>query len=163
MNTRPAAWLALAFAVLFLPGPSAFAQQKLDEHATSRQFSVGQVWSYATRPGEEGSRVHVGRIESISGHVIVHVKLTGLRIRSGSQTASVVGHMPIAEESLAQSVTRLEGEPADLAGFEEGYAGWRQEFDAGRAGYFTSRPAELVDMLEKSLARSDGEENAREP
>ena len=119
--------------------------------AKSEKFSIGHVWRYKTREGETDSRVHIGRIESIRDQVVIHVKLTGLSIRAGGQTGSVIAHTPIAEDSLAGSVVELTQEPADLGHFDEGYAGWREAFDAGGAGWFTISLAEIVATIETSL------------
>ncbi|MBM4386006.1 MAG: hypothetical protein FJ091_21905 [Deltaproteobacteria bacterium] len=119
--------------------------------ATSTQFSVGQVWKYKTREGETASRAHVGKIDSIGDNIIVHVKLTGLVIKAGGEVGSVVAHTPIAEEALARSVTELTSETPNLEQFSDGYAAWREAFDAEDAGWFTLSLAEVVGTIEAGL------------
>src|SRR5262245_23233410 len=108
--------------------------------AVSEQFSVGQVWRYRTRPGEEGSRVIIGKIEQIPEMgTIVHVKLIGLSLKgpAGVGTATVMNHAPVSEAQVSASVTDLTEEVGDLDGFTAGYETWLSAFRAGKAGVFT--------------------------
>ena len=126
--------------------------------ATSDQFAVGQIWEYKTRPGEEGSRVIVGRIESIDKvGKVVHVKLSGLKISNPGAPggySTTMGHAPIMEEKLKESVTKLAGQSGDLEGFQEGYNTWLQEHRSGKAGVFSIPLREIVDSMEQALAKA---------
>jgi hypothetical protein len=115
------------------------------EPTTSSQFEPGQVWRYKNRPGEEASRVIIGKIDRwpTSG-TIVHVKLTGLQIASG------IPHAPVDEDHLSGSVTDLTSEAADLDGFEKGYEVWR----AARGGIWAIPLAEIVEIVEEGLKAS---------
>jgi hypothetical protein len=120
--------------------------------AISKQFSPGQVWRYRTRPGEEGSRVIIGKVERASElGTIVHVKLIGLALQTPAGSGSVVEHAPVAEAQMALSVTELTHEPPDLEGFAEGYETWLSEFRAGRAGVFTLTLSEIAEHVERAL------------
>jgi hypothetical protein len=124
----------------------------MPERASSPRYRVGQVWRYQTRPGEEASRVIVGRIERIEGiGPVVHVKLTGLRLRGPQGVASIMFHAPVAEPQLSASVTELTGERGDLEGFADGYAMWRSAYQSGKAGVFTLPLAGVVDSMEEAL------------
>src|SRR5262245_2097527 len=113
------------------------------EPATSSHFEANQVWRYNTRPGEEASRVIIGKIERWPRlGTVIHIKLTGLRLATGQ---SVVPHAPVAEDQIVASVTDLTTEAADLEGLEEGYEVWL----ASRGGAWTITLAELVDVLEE--------------
>jgi hypothetical protein len=119
-------------------------------------FRAGQVWRYRTRPGEEGSRMTVGRVEqSDRGDVFVHVQLHGLDIpnpQAPSGRSTMIQHLPIAEESLAASVVDLVAEDGAIHDFEEGYSTWRESYVAGNAGVFTLSLADIVDVMAKTIA-----------
>lgn len=120
-------------------------------------FEPGQVWTYSTRPGEEASRVVVCRIDDDETlGPIVHVHVKDVAIASPSAPDGVnrfVGHMPIGEPSLRASVVALESSNTPLPDYEEGYAMWKEAFDAGQAGIFTISLAETVDFLEQAANR----------
>jgi len=119
-------------------------------------FRAGQVWRYRTRPGEEGSRMIVGRVEqSARGDVFVHVQLDGLNIlnhQAPSGRSTVIQHLPIAEAHLAASVLELIAEDGAVSDFEEGYAMWREAYSAGQGGVFTLPLADIVDVMEQTMA-----------
>ena len=141
--------LAIAFTLLVAACASG---PPLPERASSPRYRVGQVWRYQTRPGEEASRVIVGRIEKIEGiGPVVHVKLTGLRLRGSQGVATVMFHAPVAEPQLSESVTELTDERGDLEGFAEGYTMWLSAYRGGKAGVFTLPLAEIVDSMEEAL------------
>lgn len=123
--------------------------------ATSDQFAVGQIWEYKTRPGEEGSRVIVGKIESIDKvGKVVHVKLSGLKIRNPGAPggySTTMGHAPVLGEKLKESVTKLAGHSGDLEGFQEGYSTWLKEHRSGKAGVFSITLREIVDSIEQAI------------
>jgi hypothetical protein len=120
------------------------------------QFRAGQVWRYRTRPAEEGSRMIVGRVElSARGDVIVHVQLHGLDIRNPqvpSGRSTVIQHLPIAEAQLLASVLEVTAEDGVVQDFEEGYALWRESYLEGKAGVFTLGLAEIVALMEQTIA-----------
>jgi hypothetical protein len=124
----------------------------MPERASSPRYRVGQVWHYQTRPGEEASRVIIGRIEKIEGiGTVVHVKLTGLELRGPQGVATVMFHAPVAEAYLSASVTELTGERGDLEGFAEGYGMWRAAYRDGKAGVFTLTLFEILETMEQTL------------
>ena len=127
------------------------------EPATSSQFEPGQVWRYKTRPGEEGSRVIVGKIEHAPKlGTIVHVKLTGLRLKNPSAPAGiseVMSHAPVSEPQLSASVTELTDGDGDLEGFSDGYATWLSSYRSGEAGVFTISLAEIAEYMERALSQ----------
>ncbi len=148
--TEPGAGLALDP----LP-PSASA----DAPAPTEAFVPGQVWRYRTRPGEEGSRVHVARVEAgPDGGIVVHVKVTGVVVpRPGRPDPGPedVYHLPMAEAALRASVLELTADPLDIDGFVAGYRSWTERADAGEAMVFDLTVAEVLQMIE---ARMNGQE-----
>lgn len=122
---------------------------------TSERFSAGQVWTYKTRPSETGSRLLIGRVDSVDGKNVVHIKITGLAIQNPMKPGApqpVLGHAPISEEALADSVVAKIADTGDLAGFQEGYDEWRSSFDKGQGGFFTVPVADIPATIEEALA-----------
>ncbi len=124
--------------------------------SASSQFAVGQVWKYKSRPSEPDSRVIIGRIETIEKvGVVVHVKLAGLKIINPTAPgglSTVMGHAPMTEGKLRESVTEVVSGDGDLSGFEEGYNTWLGH-QAGEAGIFTITLSEIVDCMESAIAK----------
>jgi hypothetical protein len=114
-------------------------------------FMAGQVWRYKTRPGEESSRAIVGRVETDEeGQVIVHVKLTALRLVTPHAPDGYypsLSHVPVAEEAFAQSITAPTSEIPDLAEFEDGYQMWAED----HGGVFTVSLARIIEVTEQAL------------
>lgn len=124
------------------------------EPASSEQFAPGQVWRYKTRPGEESSRAIIGKIEKSPIGTIVHVKLTGLRLKNPFAPGgliTVLPHAPVSEVALSASVTELTNEASDLDGFSEGYNIWLSAFRTGKAGVFTLTLSEIAGVIEQSF------------
>lgn len=119
------------------------------------RYAAGQVWTYHHRPGEDGSRLTVLRVETEPGHdPFVHVAVGGLAVRAPQAPAGVVremGHLPFSADAIDRSVLELvETGPEPPAG--DGYTAWRAAFDRGEAGVFTVPVGEVIAMLEQSLA-----------
>jgi hypothetical protein len=118
-------------------------------------FTSGQLWSYAHRPGEEGSTVEILRVEREPAFgTIVHVSVHGLRFRNPMAPGGFgnrIGHLPFAEDALRGSVRAVVGqrEPDDEG--REGYQSWRAAFEQGDAGVFTVSLADVVGMMEAAL------------
>jgi len=119
-------------------------------------FFPGQVWSYATRPGEEGSRVVICHVEQVPNvGIVVHIRIEGIWVQTPHAldgVTTVISHMPFEEGALRQHLHRVEAMLESIPEFQEGYYTWRRAFDQGQAGVFTISPAEAVGVMEQSLA-----------
>ena len=115
-------------------------------------FEPGQVWRYATRTGEEQSRVWILSVETHprTGEPIVHIAISDVRLRAAGELTTI-GHIPISREALEASGVMLEATGAALPDFEEGYRMWRKAFDAGEAGVFSIPVAEVVGALAQTV------------
>jgi len=127
---------------------------RLRETKKSR-YEVGQVWTYKTRPGEEESTFTIVKINSHAkmGNII-HLFLEGVRIRNPMQEegfSDLIPHMPFSEDAVAQSAVKMIRKVTKLPEFEEGYDVWKESFDEGEAGVFTTSLAQGLDYLEKSI------------
>jgi hypothetical protein len=123
---------------------------------TTHVYSEGQVWSYRTRPGEEGSTVVIHRIESYpeEGDVfhiaIEEVRLRNHRVDGGLQTA--MRHVPVSRATLDASVLDLLRIAAPEEGWREGYEVWQQAFANGDAGVFDIPVADILGYIETVVA-----------
>jgi hypothetical protein len=122
--------------------------------AQNSAFHAGEVWEYQNRPHESGSTFFVWRVETMpDGSNVVHIKLEGLKIPNPlapDGVTAVAEHLPVSETALLSGATRKisAGEALPMP---EGYAQWRGEWEKGRAGVFTTSPAEIADFLEAAL------------
>src|SRR5947207_3386083 len=65
------------------------------------EFKVGQVWNYRTRPGEENSTLVVLKVETAPGwKTIVHIGVTGVKLKTAKGIQDTVPHLPIDEAAL---------------------------------------------------------------
>jgi hypothetical protein len=150
------AWTRVLCAVVALASVAALLGIRASAaEAAKKELAVGQVWKYRTRPGEENSRVTIGKIEELETFgTVVHVSLSGLKVKNASApqgTMSVMGHAPVAQAQVVASVTELTSDPAYLESFQQGYETWLDAFKKEQAGVFQVELAELVGQIEKAL------------
>jgi hypothetical protein len=126
----------------------------------SREYRVGQIWQYRTRPGEEQSRLHIAKIETLSGgQSAFHIYLDNLRIPNSQLPGHMqtdLPHAPVSSETLDMSVVKLLGTAATPPDVSEGYAVWREAYDAGEGGIFTISAAEIVEFIEEATRKHFG-------
>src|SRR6266478_4506497 len=97
------------------------------------EFKVGQVWNYKTRPGEEASMLVVLKVETAPGwKPIVHVGVTGLKIKTAKGIQDIIPHTPFDEAAVKNSVTTMVSDKGKLTNFQEGYGLWRAAASSGR-------------------------------
>ena len=122
---------------------------------TDSKFKVGQVWKYKTRPNEESSVLTIAKVENAPeiGNII-HITVNNLKVKNPRAPAGytdLIGHMPLAESAVAESVTELSNELPDLSIYKEGYQDWREAFDKGQAGIWTLPVSECVAAMETAI------------
>ncbi|HKO59035.1 MAG TPA: hypothetical protein VJ276_24425 [Thermoanaerobaculia bacterium] len=121
-----------------------------------RPFRAGQRLRYATRPGEERSRIVVLRVdEDATLGQIIHLAIENVDITppGSARRMTRIGHVPISKAALRASRPELDEEALDVPAFQQGYDTWRAEFDAGRAGVFSIPIAEIVAVMAETLAQ----------
>jgi hypothetical protein len=118
-------------------------------------FVPGQVWTYTTRPGEEGSRIVICRVEEDPKlGEIVHIHVNGVRLKNKHAPdgfSDQIGHMPYSGDALRKSVGKIERAGTALPHFEDGYQEWRSAFDNGKAGVWTASVSEAIAGMEAAL------------
>jgi len=119
------------------------------------EFKVGQVWNYKTRPTEDGSSLVILKVETAPGwKTIVHVGITGLKIRTPKGIQDVVPHMPFDESAVKESVTAKVSDSGKLTNFQKGYELWRDAASSGKGGVFTISVADAVATIEEGLNKA---------
>ena len=112
-------------------------------------YQPGQVWEYATRPQDSGSRIKIQQIEQAPDGTIYHISMIGARIGPDGKPAQVA-HLPVSRRTLDASVTRLGPQDTAFPDAAEGIATWREN----KGGVFTISLAEIADTLESSLRQA---------
>lgn len=118
-------------------------------------FSVGQVWAYHTRTGEEHSTFQILKIEEYEETgTVIHIYVNGLKVKNPhipSGFSEEIGHLPMSKEAVSKSITNLVSEDSELHDFKEGYGNWKQAFDDGKAGVFSATVKEAVEYVEGAM------------
>lgn len=126
--------------------------------ASAQEFREGQIWHYQTRPGEEGSRLFIARIDrGLGSQSIYHIYLDGLQLKNPLYPGGVQDHLPhapVTRQSLEQSVTGLVQEEAAMPDISEGYAAWLLAFEKGQAGVFPMPVSAIVQYIEDAFAQA---------
>ena len=122
------------------------------------KYKPGQVWSYATRPGEEQSTLTILRIEELSDKKrIVHIRVDHIRLKNctGGPEPDNAQHMPFAKEALDGSVIKIISK-RDIPDYRVGYQEWREAWDAHNAGFYTISVSAAVDVMQESFRQALG-------
>lgn len=113
---------------------------------------VGQEWHYHTRPNEENSTLKILKIETYDKMgTIVHIAISAVKIKNPKYPNNLleeVLHLPVAEDALRNSITRLKNDRVPLPDYEVGYVRWKLAFDDAQAGYFSIPLGEAIQWLE---------------
>ena len=126
--------------------------------AMSQDFQVGQIWEYKTRPGEEASRLYIVKIEAWpNGDKIFHIYADKLKIKNPMLAGGIqveLPHAPVSLQTLEQSIIKQAGTVQSLPDINEGYAAWKEAYDAGEAGIFTIPVGEIISLIEGVVKKS---------
>ena len=118
------------------------------------RYRTGQRWQYKTRPGEEGSRITILRVENVPDlGELVFIAIDGLRVADATApggTRATVSFAAFAEAAMEESTLSLEA-TADTPEHQALYSGWRRAFEDGKAAAFTRTVAEAIDSLQENL------------
>lgn len=118
---------------------------------TDSKFAPGQVWKMA---GDyANSRLVVLLVERMRDrNVIIHAAIEDIEIKTAKGTQSRIAHLPFARAAVEASVTELAGK-AELPPFKEGYDIWREAFEKGEGGVFTTSVGDAVTFVSKALSK----------
>ncbi|MBX7248488.1 MAG: hypothetical protein K1X35_05480 [Caulobacteraceae bacterium] len=118
-------------------------------------YAAGQVWTYRTRPQDEGSLVKIQLVEPYGREgldKVFHVSLIGLTFENG-YVRPEVAHAPVSRETLDASVLERVETEDEFPNHAEGLMSWRE----GEGGVFTITLAELAAMFDQVTAGFVGE------
>jgi hypothetical protein len=125
--------------------------------SSAHDYAAGQVWTYHVNAGDEGSTLQINKIEQDPKlGPIFHISVFGLRISNPHIAGGVLTelrHLPVSKETLDKSVESLVKSPIRPVAYEEGYAHWKQAFDAGQAGIYTMSVAEIVALAQQTMSK----------
>jgi hypothetical protein len=133
---------------------------KTDYNYKDDTFKVGQKWHYKTRPQDEGSLLTILKIENYATDgIVIHIYVSGLKLKNPKIKEGYsddAGHSPISKDALLKSVTTLESENNNLPeNYNEGYELWKKEYDAGKAGIFSTQVSETIQFVEETVNNSN--------
>jgi len=124
---------------------------------TDSKFSVGDVWEYRTRPGEEGSRFIITRIDdSPELGLIVSIAVNGVRFKNchGGNAPNDIQHMPFARKALDASVVRrvatAQQFPDELVGAHDE---WKSAYLDKKAGIYIVSVPDAIGVAEATFRR----------
>lgn len=109
-------------------------------------FLTGQLWKYDTRPGEENSTLTVLAIDEGDDHTIIHIRIDNVIFGSG-----FIRHLPFSADAIMNSVTGFIKHLDAVPDFKDGYDQWKQEFIAGKAGYWRIPVKEAVEAIDQIM------------
>jgi hypothetical protein len=120
--------------------------------AFAQDFAEGQVWSYRSRPAEEGSVLLINKIEvDPKLGQIFHISVLEVRVknkRSPSGMTSELPHFPVSRKTLESSCVAMLRTAKPNPEYMEGYGEWRREFLKGKAGVFDIPVSQIVESIE---------------
>jgi hypothetical protein len=123
--------------------------------APTEAFVPGQVWTYRTREGEEGSLVHIGMVERVEGFgTVVHVMVSDVRVpRPGDADPAPedVPHLALTDAALRESVLAKSEVPPRLDQFFVGYQSWKAEVASGAGGVLELPVADVLELIEARM------------
>jgi hypothetical protein len=122
----------------------------LSAQTPAPKYVVGQVWEYKTRPQDAGSLLKIQRVETDGDRPVYHISIIGVHFRQPGP-AGILPHLPVSDQTLDASVTRLSPTSPDFpttTSVDEGIAEWRK----AEGGVFTISVAKIVDVIEQSIS-----------
>lgn len=119
--------------------------------AFAETYTVGQIWSYKTRPQEPNSTLMILRIDNTSKRgQVVFIGLRDIRIRHpNGNIVATMSPLPFTKDALDKSVIKLVGKTDKLMRSDFGYQKWKEAQLAGKTPITYDKPvAEMVNLLE---------------
>jgi len=122
----------------------------------AKEYSVGQVWSYKTRNGEESSTILINKIDKDPKFgKIFHISVRDVHVLNPHVPSGIttdLPHFPVSEITLEKSCIKIVGHASPNPEYLEGYKVWREAFDANKGGVFDTSVAEIVGIIEQSVS-----------
>ncbi|WP_379968232.1 hypothetical protein [Ectobacillus sp. sgz5001026] len=111
-------------------------------------FSAGDIYSFEGRKSDPSPQIIILGKEPFLDTTAVHVQIIGIELQiSDGQTLTKIGHVPVCEESLRNSVIDYLGK-ANVPDDElEGIKVWKE----AKGGIYTVSLKEIVNIIERTL------------
>ena len=123
------------------------------------KYKEGQQWDYQTRKGEENSYLTILKVEQYDDkEVIIHIAVEEAKMKNPNLAngySNRIAHLPFSRQALEKSGLKLKKESEAIPHFSEGYQQWKQAFNAGKAGFFTTTVAEAVEFVEQEMKKKE--------
>lgn len=121
----------------------------LSGQASSPKYVEGQVWEYHTRPQDSGSLLKVQRVGTMGAEKVYHISVVGVHFATPG-IAGILPHIPVSEETLDASVTKLTAEKRDFptSALADGIEEWRK----AQGGVFTIPISQIVGIIDDQTA-----------
>ena len=110
-------------------------------------FLPGQVWQYDTRLGEENSKLTILSVDDDLENTIIHVRLDNIHFVNGG----CIRHLPFSADAIMGSLTDFIKHLDAIPDFKEGYDQWKQQFEAGKAGYWKIVVKEALEAIDQVM------------
>ena len=126
------------------------AAGSLSGQAPPARYVAGQVWEYRTRTQDAGSLLKVQRIELLGQQKVYHISIIGVHF-STRGIAGILPHVPVSDETLDASVTKLSATKQDFptTALDEGIEEWRR----ANGGVFTIPISQIVGIIDDQAAK----------
>ncbi len=123
----------------------------LSGQASPVKYEAGQVWEYRTRQQDAGSLLKVQRVEMMAQKRVYHISVVGVHF-STSGIAGILPHIPVSEETLDASVTKMSATRQDFptTALDEGIEEWRK----AQGGVFTIPISQIVGIVDDQTAKT---------
>lgn len=127
------------------------AAMGLSGQAPPAKYLEGQVWEYRTRPQDAGSLLKVQRVGRMGAKKVYHISVVGVHFATAG-IAGMLPHIPVSEETLDASVTKLSAAKRDFptSALDEGIEEWRK----AQGGVFTIPMSQIVGIIDEQAANA---------
>ncbi len=115
----------------------------------SGKYSVGDVWGYHTREGEEGSTIVINKIDHNDDSLTYHISIMDIKLETPKGIQTSQPHIPVSIDTLNNSVTEKLGIPAPDTGYEAGYKYWQD----AKGGVFSVTIKEILGFVEQAFKK----------
>lgn len=157
MRARSSGAAGIAMSPLRIVG-LLLAAGSLSGQAPPARYAAGQVWEYRTRTQDAGSLLKVQRIELLGQQKVYHISVIGVHF-STRGIAGILPHIPVSDETLDASVTKLSATKPDFptTALDEGIEEWRK----AKGGIFTIPMSQIVGIIDDQTVKGRLEAEAQ--
>ena len=123
----------------------------------SKEFSVGQLWTYPSPEGFEDSRVLIGGIMSLENAddiICVSVLNAAVPRRQAQVSRATIPFLPFTRTAMEKTVLELDGSDEVPEEFDQAFEAWKDDTNA--KDFFTVALPALLSELYFALQDEEG-------